>query len=59
MPFLLHLLTHAPEPWIEEILARQRELPESRVEVMDLTRPGPDYEALLEKIFQADSVQVW
>lgn len=32
---------------------------EWRVETMDLTRKDVDYRAVLEKIFAADSVQVW
>ena len=30
-----------------------------RIELVDLTVPEPDYEKLLDKIFAADSVQVW
>lgn len=32
---------------------------EWRVESVDLTRKDVDYRAVLEKIFSADSVQVW
>ena len=37
------------------------ELPkeQAEVEVVDLTRKDVDYRAVLEKIFAADSIQVW
>jgi hypothetical protein len=33
--------------------------PCATVEIFDLTQPEPDYQALLDKVFAADSVQVW
>lgn len=59
MPILLHILTNESETLAREIISHQRELTDCRVEVVDLTQPEPDYEALLEKIFAADSIQVW
>ena len=59
MPALLHILTRENDPLAAEISSRHRAEPECRVEVADLTQPPPDYAALLEKIFAADSVQVW
>ena len=43
---------------------RERKLPQeltrqSDVEVIDLTRKDLDYREALEKIFAADSIQVW
>ena len=59
MRTLLHILTRPNDPLAAEITARQCGLPEHRVEVVDLTTGEPDYRLLLEKVFEADSVQVW
>lgn len=56
---VLHILTRESEPLIREMISQQRKEPEYHVEVTDLTRPEPDYEMLLGKIFEADSIQVW
>ena len=56
----LHILTRPDDALPREIIACQRaqKAPEV-VEVFDLTVPAPDYSALLEKVFAADSVAVW
>ena len=59
MPILLHIITNESDTLAREIISHQRELPDCRVAVVDLTKPEPDYEALLEKVFAADSIQVW
>ncbi len=56
---LLHILTRTGDPLAQTVLDHQRDMAECQVEVVDLTRPEPDYAALLEKVFEADSVQVW
>ena len=56
---LLHILTRESEPFVAEIISRQRAEPDCEVAVVDLTQPEPDYPALLAKIFEADSIQVW
>lgn len=60
MGMTLHILTRPDDALPREIIAcqRARESPEI-VEVFDLTVPAPDYSALLEKVFAADSVAVW
>ena len=40
-------------------MARQQKAAGNKVEAVDLTLPEPDYKALLEKIFQAESVESW
>jgi hypothetical protein len=59
MPAILHILTKPGDTLAQEIISRQSGHPETKIEVMDLTQPEPDYAALLEKIFAADSVTVW
>jgi len=59
MPFLLHILTKPDDALATEVIAQQKVAANNRVEVVDLTTPEPDYKLLLEKIFAADSVQVW
>jgi hypothetical protein len=55
----LHILTKPEDDLAEVVIDAQRRLPDHGVEVVDLTVPEPDYRDLLEKIFRADSVQVW
>jgi hypothetical protein len=59
MKTILHILTKPDDVLARELAARQRSLPETRVEAADLTPPEPDYGAVVEKIFAADSVEVW
>jgi hypothetical protein len=55
----LHILTRPDDSLAAELVARQREAPGAEVVLVDLTQRDPDYHALLEKIFAADSVAVW
>lgn len=50
---VLKLLAGADTKLVKELTANVE------AEVMDLTRKDVDYRAVLEKIFEADSVQVW
>ena len=59
MRTLLHLLTRPADPLVTDLIARQKAIPGVEVETVDLTQPDPDYEALVGKIFTADSVAVW
>jgi hypothetical protein len=59
MALLLHILTEANDTLAAKIIAQQKLDSENKVEVVDLILPGADYKELLEKIFEADSVQVW
>jgi hypothetical protein len=59
MPDLLHILTKPNDTLALEIISHQRQQPGTNVEVVDLTQPEPDYKALLDQIFAADSVAVW
>ena len=59
MQNVIHLLTRPPDETVERLIATQRELPGTEVEVIDLTQADPDYQRLLERIFAADSVASW
>ena len=59
MTRILHVLTKENDALANEMISRQRQNPGQRVETADLTREQPDYTALLEGIFAADSVVVW
>ena len=59
MPMLLHILTEPTDALAAKIIAKQSGKQENKIEVVDLTQGEPDYKKLLEKIFAADSVQVW
>ena len=56
---LLHILTKPDDLFAAELIAQQRAAEAQRVRVVDLTGTEPDYCALLEWIFTADSIQVW
>jgi hypothetical protein len=60
MRLLLHILTRPDDALAREIITRQQKNGgENKTVEADLTQPQPDYAALLEKIFAADSVQIW
>ena len=59
MHAILHILTRPEDELTSAVIAGQRALPDTTVEVADLTLAAPDYDAVVEKIFAADSVQVW
>lgn len=57
---ILHILTPNSPDLATEVSDNQTKLPENQVEVVDLRGwVEPDYAQLVEKIFAADSVQVW
>jgi hypothetical protein len=59
MKTVLHILTRPDDPTARTVLAAQQQDSEFKVEVADLTAPEPDYGALVEAIFRADSIAVW
>ena len=59
MRAILHILTRPEDELTHTVIAAQRALPDTAVETVELTGPAPDYDAVVEKIFTADSVQVW
>ncbi len=56
---VLHILTKPDDALAQTLVSLQENTAAHQVEVVDLTQPKPDYEALLEKIFAADSVESW
>lgn len=59
MPAILHIITQPEEPLSRELIRKQSAKQENTVEVFDLNQPSPDYKQLLEKVFAADSIEVW
>lgn len=61
MKQVLHILTRKDDELARTILENQCAMGSADyvVETADLTLEKPDYAALLEKIFKADSVSVW
>lgn len=55
----IHILTRPEDELSSRLIALQEEGGEGKVRGFDLTVEEPDYAALLEAIFQADSVAVW
>jgi hypothetical protein len=56
---VLHILTKENDTDANEVVLRQRALPECELVTVDLGTGRPDYTGLLEKVFAADSVAVW
>jgi hypothetical protein len=59
MKNLLHILTQPPAPYVRRLIEAQARSAEARVEVADLTQPEPDYDRVIEQVFEADGVAVW
>lgn len=59
MPTQLHILTRPADDLVNTVLATERDRATVSVEVVDLTRPDPDYAGLVDKVFAADSVVTW
>jgi hypothetical protein len=59
MPTQLHILTRPADELVITLLERERAAGQAQIEVADLTQPAPDYGALVEKVFAADSVVTW
>jgi hypothetical protein len=59
MRTILHILTKPKDDLVTKVIDRQQALPETRVETVDLSSGDPDYRAAVERIFSADSVEVW
>ncbi|HTH50203.1 MAG TPA: hypothetical protein VMB21_22000 [Candidatus Limnocylindria bacterium] len=55
----LHILTQPADEVARTIIDTQRAQSGHEVEVVDLTVAEPDYAALVEKVFAADSVATW
>jgi len=59
MRTILHILTRPEDELAHDLMERQRALPATMIEVVELTHHDPDYDALVERIFAAQSVEVW
>ncbi len=59
MRSILHIMSATASAQAEAVIAAQRGQSDLRIEVVDLRGSEPDYGALLEKIFAAESVAVW
>ena len=56
---VLHILTKTNDTLAAQVISKQKEVTDVQVEVIDLAQARPDYKAIVEKIFAADSIQVW
>jgi hypothetical protein len=58
MRTILHILTRPEVELAIDLIEHQRALPDTQVEIVTLTAT-PNYDELVERIFSADSVEVW
>jgi hypothetical protein len=56
---LLHILTRPADDLARGVIDATRVDPTVRVEVFDLNLENPDYRALVDRIFDADSIATW
>jgi hypothetical protein len=56
---LLHIVTKPNDDLARMIIKNEQSLPNTKLEVVDLANPNPDYTQLVKKIFAADSIHVW
>lgn len=59
MKKILHILTQPASPAVEQLIRDQRQTGDQEVWVLSLNQASPDYHLLLEKVFQADSIECW
>lgn len=59
MRTVLHILSRPENELAREVIANQQVLAGVKVEVVDVTAADVNYDSLIEKIFSADSVEVW
>ncbi|HEY0548539.1 MAG TPA: hypothetical protein VGF13_03000 [Verrucomicrobiae bacterium] len=59
MRTILHIVTRAEDTLSRDIIERQREFSDVQIDVVELTGSTPDYDALVQKIFAADSIEVF
>lgn len=56
---ILHILTKKNDALAKTIREQQDGAARQTIETIDLTQPNPDYNELVRKIFDADSIEVW
>ena len=59
MRTILHIFTRPEDELRRELIAQQQAMDATTVEFVDLTSGSADYNAIVDKIFAADSVEVW
>ncbi len=59
MRAILHIKSDTADARAEAVIRGQIAQADLRLELVDLRVAEPDYDALLDKIFAADSVAVW
>lgn len=55
----LHILTKADDALARNVIEAQKASSHKKIEIVDLTQAKPNYDELVRKIFDADSVEVW
>jgi len=59
MRTILHIVTRSEDSLSRDIIERQRTFADVKIDVVELTNSAPDYDALVEKIFAVDSIEVF
>ncbi|MGZ5504833.1 MAG: hypothetical protein ACXWKH_00515 [Limisphaerales bacterium] len=59
MRHILHILTKEDDALARKLIEEQKSGAHQQIDVVDLTRANPNYDELVKKIFDANSVEVW
>lgn len=60
MRHVLHIMTKKNDALARLVVEQQQDgAAKQTVEMIDLTQPNPDYNELVKKIFESDSIEVW
>ena len=59
MATTLHILTKQNDTLAKDLIAKEKATSIGETQIVDLSVGEPDYRVIVEKIFAADSVQVW
>ncbi len=58
MKKILHIVTRPADELARSVIAAQQQA-DTSVDVVELPLEGADYAGLVDKVFEADSVEVW
>jgi len=59
MPVLLQIITQPDDHFTNAVIEEELKQSGAEVRKFDLTASEPDYDRLLEEVFEADAIHVW
>ena len=59
MPVILQIVTEGDDRFANAVIDEQQKQPDVAIRKFDLAASEPDYDRLLDEIFNADAIHVW